>query len=264
MSPNRQTSPFEQANLCFVRSRGRTVSTHHAAGEQPQRTRWQAATTGTLLTVFERRGDENSSTSTPSMPAIFSSISPSTAVGTTSTPCHDTFRPYYDLNEQPADVQQRPGRGGCDSSHDDSDVDDDEQPSSPHTPLVADEKPKRTKDGRVGGSSSSYGDTCPVSTNKEEDEFGGPAGVCLIMLFSHLLVLYIWLCNEYFDGAAVGITGLLHPPAPWSHILARVTPTMRTHVIYLSFLLFQVACAVWLPGVTGTQVPSKHQVKLAQ
>jgi delta24(24(1))-sterol reductase len=33
-----------------------------------------------------------------------------------------------------------------------------------------------------------------------ELEFGGPVGTSIIMVFSHFLMLYLWICLHYYNG----------------------------------------------------------------
>ena len=44
--------------------------------------------------------------------------------------------------------------------------------------------------------------------SKVEWEFGGPVGVTALMLWSHGIVLYLWLSLEYYDGGVFVPTDL--------------------------------------------------------
>jgi delta24(24(1))-sterol reductase len=69
---------------------------------------------------------------------------------------------------------------------------------------------------------------------KDEDfefEFGGPIGVVAIMIFSHALILYVWMGFEFYGGSL--------PIAPiselWGHITESAWPTW-----YDSFYFWKV------------------------
>lgn len=42
-----------------------------------------------------------------------------------------------------------------------------------------------------------------------ELEFGGPKGTGGFMIFSHFLMLYLWICLEYYNGINTAISLLL-------------------------------------------------------
>jgi hypothetical protein len=71
---------------------------------------------------------------------------------------------------------------------------------------------------------------CPAGTalqEREDGEFGGTAGVVYIMLFSHLVPYYLWICWRFHDGAVTYPNG-------WSDISSwlghMVTPgAMQDH-----------------------------------
>jgi len=44
---------------------------------------------------------------------------------------------------------------------------------------------------------------------KIELEFGGPIGAGMIIVFSHFLILYLWICLQYYEGSP-------HRPTPAS------------------------------------------------
>lgn len=91
------------------------------------------------------------------------------------------------------------------------------------------------------------------SDEKVVKEFGGPLGAVFIMVWSHLLMLYLWLSLEYYDG------GLF---APDSKIilqqLSKAAPTWQSACVYWGFMLLQIALAYVMPGpvAKGLPVPS--------
>ena len=91
------------------------------------------------------------------------------------------------------------------------------------------------------------------AVDRSELEFLGLPGVSAIMILSPLVMYYMWLGATYYDGKL---------PWPrknesWS-LFARLTgqmlytgafPTLRAWVIYWVFLIFQVVCYMYLPGI---------------
>jgi delta24(24(1))-sterol reductase len=66
-------------------------------------------------------------------------------------------------------------------------------------------------------------------SDHEEYEFGGPLGVIAIMIFSHTLILYVWLGFEFYDGSL--------PIAPLSELLGHIRDSAwPTWYIYLSLI----------------------------
>jgi delta24(24(1))-sterol reductase len=98
-------------------------------------------------------------------------------------------------------------------------------------------------------------------------EFGGAAGAVAIMVFSHLLVYYLWISITYYRGAVV------HPDSlgdVWpflqrmaGHVAAGAAPTGRAAAIYFGFLAFQLFLARFMPGVwvKGLPVPTEGNVQ---
>jgi len=107
--------------------------------------------------------------------------------------------------------------------------------------------------------------------NTDDDvvmEFGGPIGCCFVMLFSHVFVLYVWLCLEYNDGALLYPTSLQQIPTFFSqlyqHVIEGACPTWYSLQIYGGFILFEGVLAVFMPGliVRGLPVPSEGNRQL--
>lgn len=94
-------------------------------------------------------------------------------------------------------------------------------------------------------------------------EFGGSWGVTAMMLGFPILMWYMWIGATYFDG---------HFPAPengedllhFSLVLINLVytgafPNLKAWVMYWGFLIFQVACYLYLPGITVYGKPLKHE-----
>ena len=84
-------------------------------------------------------------------------------------------------------------------------------------------------------------------------EFGGAKGAIGLMIFSHSVLYYFWISQEFYSGA------LLYPKSiddigPFfgrmmGHIQDRAMPSTFAFSVYLGFLLFQVVLAFILPGI---------------
>lgn len=86
-------------------------------------------------------------------------------------------------------------------------------------------------------------------------EFGGPMGSLFIMIWSHFLMLYLWVSLEFYQG------GLFMPE--WDQLpsqLAKAIPTLQTFAVYWGFMILQVIFAYVMPGpvVKGLPVPSEE------
>ena len=96
------------------------------------------------------------------------------------------------------------------------------------------------------------------STKNQTDEkiimeFGGPIGSVFIIVWSHFLMLYLWISLEYYQG------GLFVPDlnVVWDQ-LSVATPTWQTVAVYWGFMLLQIIFAYTLPGIKikGLPVPT--------
>lgn len=104
---------------------------------------------------------------------------------------------------------------------------------------------------------------------KNTYEFGGPLGVFVIILFSHLFVYYLWISFTYYQGSVV------HPSSfsdlvpflgrMWDHIATGAKPTLLGTGLYLGFMAFQVLLAWSVPGfrVKGLPIPSLGNKQLS-
>jgi Delta24(24(1))-sterol reductase len=101
------------------------------------------------------------------------------------------------------------------------------------------------------------------SDSKLIKEFGGSPGALILILWSHGLMYYLWICLEFFEG------GLFVPSSAesvasfvlqyFSYIYNYAYPTAEAVVTFLSFFFLQVVLALLLPGprVKGLPVPSE-------
>jgi len=94
-------------------------------------------------------------------------------------------------------------------------------------------------------------------------EFGGPSGALGLMVFSHVVLYYFWISQQYYKGAVVvpnsgeDISAFLGRLV--GHIQEGAMPNMQAASIYLGFVLLQVIFGLTLPGVTvkGLPIPSE-------
>ncbi|KAI7864515.1 ergosterol biosynthesis ERG4/ERG24 [Spinellus fusiger] len=102
-------------------------------------------------------------------------------------------------------------------------------------------------------------------------EFGGPVGVCAMMLGFPSLMYYFWVCLEYHQGKLIfpaeltleGIKSfILHEVV--NKVLVDAFPTWTAIKIYMGFILFSFTLAYVMPGplVQGLPIPSLKGKKL--
>jgi delta24(24(1))-sterol reductase len=99
-------------------------------------------------------------------------------------------------------------------------------------------------------------------------EFGGPIGVTAMMIFFPMLMYYLWICLEFYNGK------LIYPKSyddilpfflrMWNHIKTSAAPTWYTIKIYSLFCIFEAFLAVIMPGpiVKGLPIPSEGNKQL--
>lgn len=102
-----------------------------------------------------------------------------------------------------------------------------------------------------------------AAAHEEELEFGGPWGVMGIMIFSHVLIYYCWICLTYYQGGAVFPTGITDV-IPFlrrmgAHIYEGACPTWYSTKIYWAFLLFEAALQYICPGIKMKGLPLEHE-----
>jgi Delta24(24(1))-sterol reductase len=103
---------------------------------------------------------------------------------------------------------------------------------------------------------------------KHEYEFGGPIGAFFIILFSHLLVYYLWICLTYYNGALT-YPNSLSDIIPFlsrmtNHIVEGASFTFKALFIYTGFIVFQFLLAKTFPGikVKGLPIPTENNKQL--
>lgn len=100
-------------------------------------------------------------------------------------------------------------------------------------------------------------------------EFSGPVGAALIMLFSHVIIFYFYLCIEFYSGTMIypghaALRGAAFLPTMGRHLRERCRPGVHTTLIFLAFLFIQYVFAALLPGVVvkGLPLPSENGYRL--
>lgn len=95
--------------------------------------------------------------------------------------------------------------------------------------------------------------------NKVVKEFGGSIGALAIMIWSHGLMYYLWICLEFYNG------GLFLPSADFiylyfNYIFTYASPTWEAIAIFFTFFIVQIVLALIMPGpvVQGLPVPSEN------
>lgn len=86
-------------------------------------------------------------------------------------------------------------------------------------------------------------------------EFGGPFGTFFIIVWSHFLMLYLWMSLEFYEGSIfVPNLKLLGSQ------LERAMPTLTTVLVYWGFMGLQLLFALFMPGPTvkGLPLPSEN------
>jgi delta24(24(1))-sterol reductase len=107
--------------------------------------------------------------------------------------------------------------------------------------------------------------------NEVKYEFGGPVGVCAMMIGFPCLMYYFWICLEYHQGQ------LIYPPAQieqwkpwfvneiWNMIKQGAYPTRWATQVYMGYVLFSFVLAHVMPGpvIEGLPVPSLNGQKVS-
>jgi len=96
-----------------------------------------------------------------------------------------------------------------------------------------------------------------------EYEFGGPWFVSVMMIGFPILMWYMWIGAEYYDGKFPLPQQGQSPKDFGLHLVNLVYtgafPTAKAWVIYWTFFLFEGACYCLLPGVWAYGKPLPHQ-----
>ncbi|KAJ1619181.1 hypothetical protein T492DRAFT_848742 [Pavlovales sp. CCMP2436] len=104
-----------------------------------------------------------------------------------------------------------------------------------------------------------------VQHEEEALEFGGPWGVLGIMIFSHFLIYYCWICLTYYDAGVAYPTGFADV-LPFcgrmiGHIYEGAFPTWYATKIYWTFLTFEAFLQFVCPGVMMKGLPLEQKKK---
>jgi delta24(24(1))-sterol reductase len=109
-----------------------------------------------------------------------------------------------------------------------------------------------------------------------EYEFGGTVGNIAVMIFSHVVPYYLWICVELYGGSMVypGHPAVAAQTAKFggssslwtqvsTYMAAHAAPTAFTLAVFSGFLFFEWFLAAIMPGVktTGLPVPSENNFK---
>jgi delta24(24(1))-sterol reductase len=99
-------------------------------------------------------------------------------------------------------------------------------------------------------------------------EFGGAPGAVGLMIFSHSVLYYFWISQQFYNGAVIGPNSF-QDVVPFfqrmfGHIQQHAAPTAFAAKVYLGFLLLQLILGFTLPGITvkGLPVPSEKGKQL--
>lgn len=117
------------------------------------------------------------------------------------------------------------------------------------TPITNDVRGREKKKGQAGDGGYSH------------DEFGGPWGAFAFIIFSHVLLYYLWLCNTTQGGALITPT-IDNLNSMWETIKREARPTVFTAVTYAIFVIVQALVAVVMPGPVMKGMPIKGNRQL--
>lgn len=98
-----------------------------------------------------------------------------------------------------------------------------------------------------------------------EWEFNGPLGALGIMMFSHVLIYYFYVCVDRFQGTLIYpghsmLDGQQMHRVFYEYLAVHACPTFRTFAIFLTFLFLEYILALILPAmyVKGLPLPSEN------
>jgi len=99
--------------------------------------------------------------------------------------------------------------------------------------------------------------------HEEELEFCGMWGVIGIMIFSHTLIYYCWICLTYYEGRfpyPSGVSDIIPFFARMGkHVVEGASPTWYACMIYWAFLLFEAFLQYVCTGVMVKGLPLEHE-----
>ncbi|MDF1796387.1 MAG: delta(24(24(1)))-sterol reductase [Coxiellaceae bacterium] len=99
-------------------------------------------------------------------------------------------------------------------------------------------------------------------------EFGGPRGVIFFIIFSHLILYYLWMAWRFHGGALFYPTSISTIGSFcaqfWHNIVNYAAPNWHATFIYVCFIGLQALFSAFLPGIKikGLPIPSKDNQKL--
>lgn len=100
----------------------------------------------------------------------------------------------------------------------------------------------------------------PIDTDSfHEYEFGGPMGGLFVILFSHAVVFYLWLCLAFNRGQVL-IPSSASDVVGWvENIRDFAMPSLWSVKVYLGFILVESIFAMILPGFVTRGLPIKSE-----
>lgn len=107
--------------------------------------------------------------------------------------------------------------------------------------------------------------------NEVKYEFGGPVGVCAMMIGFPCLMYYFWICLEYHQGKLIYLPlSQIEQWKPWfinevwNKIKQDAYPSWWAIQVYMGYVLFSFVLAHVMPGpvVEGLPVPSLNGKKV--
>jgi hypothetical protein len=105
-------------------------------------------------------------------------------------------------------------------------------------------------------------DVTAAAHSEAEREFGGATGAAALMVWSHLVLYYLWYAVRIHGGAAPLPDGLHDVPrffADWWHaVVTQAAPTGEAAALYVGFLAAQAAMSAYLPGIRVKGLPIAH------
>ena len=155
----------------------------------------------------------------------------------------------------------------------------DDEGSSPSTEdhievQVPTKRRKPKADAKTNGTASSHGKSKRIVDGWEDGkdprvdysghfEFGGSWGVSAMMVGFPILMYVMWIGATYYDGRlplpANGETAVQFVQHMAHLAYEGAFPTAKAWIIYWTFLLFEAACYLYLPGVTAKGKPLPHE-----
>jgi delta24(24(1))-sterol reductase len=94
-------------------------------------------------------------------------------------------------------------------------------------------------------------------------EFGGPIGVTIIMIWSHLLLYYFWYCLTFNQGNLAYPATLSDLPEFLEEIRSAIATyacfRLDIFLTYVAFIVIQFILASFMPGIKTYGLPLENQ-----